>query len=185
MLVTPVNATVPLPLDNAAIRATLHSSDPAVAFAVALVAVHALTAKQLAQLELTDIVDGRLAVDGQTIALAGPVRVRLTAWLDHRSRTWPATINPHLSSVSALPASPRSASSSRGQEHTCDPKPYARTASSKRSTTAAETSAGSATSSASTSKPPCATPSPRRTPTSYLTHPPPCLTSWTCLRLGR
>jgi hypothetical protein len=96
MPVTPVNATVPLPLDSAAIRAALESPDPAVAFAVALVAFHALTAQQLARLQLTDIVDGRLALDGRTIPLAGPVKVRLTAWLDHRSRTWPATINPHL-----------------------------------------------------------------------------------------
>src|SRR3546814_3969408 len=28
--------------------------------------------------------------------LARPVLVRLTAWLDHRATTWPATINPHL-----------------------------------------------------------------------------------------
>jgi len=45
---------------------------------------------------LTDIIDGRLALAGRTIPLAAPVRVRLTAWLDHRGRVWPATINPHL-----------------------------------------------------------------------------------------
>ena len=93
---TPVNATVPLPLDSEAIRRALDSPDPAVAFAVALVAFHALTAKQLAQLQLTDIVDGRLSLDGRDIPLAGPVRVRLAAWLDHRNRTWPESINPHL-----------------------------------------------------------------------------------------
>ena len=43
-----MNATVPLPLDSEAIRRALDSPDPAVAFAVALVAFHALTAKQLA-----------------------------------------------------------------------------------------------------------------------------------------
>ena len=91
-----MNATVPLPLDSEAIRRALDSPDPAVAFAVALVAFHALTAKQLAQLHLTDIVDGRLSLEGRDIPLAGPVRVRLAAWLDHRNRTWPASINPHL-----------------------------------------------------------------------------------------
>ena len=96
MPATAVNATVPLPLDSEAIRRALDSPDPAVAFAVALVAFHALTAKQLAQLHLTDIVDGRLALEGRDIPLAGPVRVRLAAWLDHRNRTWPASINPHL-----------------------------------------------------------------------------------------
>jgi hypothetical protein len=93
---TPVTATVPLPLDPQAIRDALDSPDPAIALAVALVAFHALTAKQLAQLQLTDIVDGRLALDRRDIPLAGPVRVRLAAWLDHRARTWPASINPHL-----------------------------------------------------------------------------------------
>ena len=93
---TPVNATVPLPLDTAAIRHALDSPDPAVALAVALVAFHALTAKQLSQLQLTDIVDGRLFLDRRDIPLAGPVKVRLAAWLDHRARTWPATINTHL-----------------------------------------------------------------------------------------
>ena len=96
MRVTPVNATVPLPLDTAAIRQALDSPDPAVAFAVALVAFHALTARQLAGLKLTDIADGRLALAGRDIPLAGPVKVRLAAWLDHRTRTWPATANPHL-----------------------------------------------------------------------------------------
>ncbi len=96
MPVTAVNATVPLPLDSGAIRRALASPDPAVALAVVLVAFHALTAKQLSGLQLSDIVDGRLALDGRDIPLAGPVRVRLTAWLDHRNRTWPRSINPHL-----------------------------------------------------------------------------------------
>lgn len=96
MPLTAVNATVPLPLDTAAVRQALNSADPAVALAVALVAFHALTAQQLTRLQLTDIVDGRLTLDGRDIPLAGPVRVRLGAWLDHRNRTWPASINPHL-----------------------------------------------------------------------------------------
>lgn len=93
---TPVNATVPLPLDTAAVRRALNSPDPATALAVALVAFHALTAHQIQQLKLTDIVDGRLALRGRDIPLAGPVVVRLAAWLDHRATRWPATINPHL-----------------------------------------------------------------------------------------
>jgi hypothetical protein len=96
MRATPVNATVPLPLNTGAIRQALSSPDPATALAVALVAFHALTAKQLAALKLTDIVDGRLALDGRDIPLAGPVRVRLRAWLDHRAKTWPHSVNPHL-----------------------------------------------------------------------------------------
>jgi site-specific recombinase XerC len=93
---TPVNSTVPLPLDTEAIRQSLNSPDRAIALAVALVAFHALTSKQLRELALTDIVDGRLTIDGREIPLAGPALVRLRAWLDHRAQTWPATINPHL-----------------------------------------------------------------------------------------
>lgn len=96
MPATPVNRTLPLPLDTEAIRQALDSPDPAIALAVALVAFHALSAKQLAQLTLTDIVDGRLALEGRDVPLAGPVLVRLGAWLDHRARTWPGSINPHL-----------------------------------------------------------------------------------------
>jgi len=93
---TPVARSVPLPLDTAAIRAALSSPDPAIALAVALVAFHAVTSKELQELKLTDIVDGRLTLRGRVIPLADPVRVRLTAWLDHRGCTWPGSINPHL-----------------------------------------------------------------------------------------
>lgn len=96
MKVTPVNSTIPLPLDTQAVREALNSPDPAIAFAVALVAFHALTSKQLSELMLTDIADGRLTLDTRLIPLAGPVLVRLTTWLDHRARTWPGTANPHL-----------------------------------------------------------------------------------------
>jgi hypothetical protein len=90
------NSTIPLPLETDTIRNALNSSDPAIALAVALVAFHALTSKQIGDLKLTDIVDGRLTISERVFPLAGPVRVRLTAWLDHRARTWPATLNPHL-----------------------------------------------------------------------------------------
>lgn len=96
MALTPVHATIPLPLDSGAIRRALDSPDPAIALAVALVAFHALTAAQLARLQLTDIVDGRLNLGERVIPLAGPVRVRLGAWLTHRNQIWPSSINPHL-----------------------------------------------------------------------------------------
>jgi len=78
------------------IRAELNSPNPAVAVAVALIAFHALTGKQVRELQLTDIVDGRLTLGGRHIPLAAPVLTRLAAWLDHRNRTWPASVNPHL-----------------------------------------------------------------------------------------
>lgn len=88
--------TIPMPLDTEMIREALNSDDPASALAVALVAFHALTGPQVQALALTDIQDGRLTIGNRSIPLADPVRTRLAAYLDHRARTWPATINPHL-----------------------------------------------------------------------------------------
>ena len=96
MPATRSNTNIPLPLDTRTIREALDSSDPTCALAVALVAFHALTAPQLRKLELTDIVDGRLRLDQRSIPLAAPVKIRLTAYLDHRARKWPHTGNPHL-----------------------------------------------------------------------------------------
>ena len=93
---TTTNANIPLPLDTPAIRDALNSPHPATALAVALVAFHALASRQVRAIKLTDIVDGRLTVDGRAIPLAAPVLPRLAAWLDHRAGTWPATVNPHL-----------------------------------------------------------------------------------------
>lgn len=87
----------PLPMHPNAIRNALTSPDPAVAFAVSLVAFHALTTRQVQHLLLTDVADGRLTMpDGRVIPLAKPVLVRLTAWLDRRTRRWPETRNPYL-----------------------------------------------------------------------------------------
>jgi hypothetical protein len=96
MKLTAANKTVPLPMDTAVIRDALDSPKPSIALAVALVAFHALTRKQLQNLQLTDIVDSRLYVDGRNIPLAAPVRARLAAWLEYRQRTWPGTLNQHL-----------------------------------------------------------------------------------------
>lgn len=90
------NSTVPMPLDTALVREKLNSPHPAIALAVALVAFHALTAKQVSELLLTDIADGRLTLDGRSIPLADPVRERLTRWLDYRQAKWPNSQNPHL-----------------------------------------------------------------------------------------
>lgn len=93
---TTTNRNIPLPLDTDAIRAALDSPHPASALAVALVAFHALTGRQLCALQLTDIADARLTIGGRVILLAAPVVPRLGAWLDFRAATWPNTINPHL-----------------------------------------------------------------------------------------
>lgn len=88
---------IPLPMEPTAIRDALTNPDPAIAMAVSLVAFHALTTAQVQHIQLTDIIDGRLRMaDGRFIPLAKPVRVRLTAWLDHRAKRWPETKNPYL-----------------------------------------------------------------------------------------
>ncbi|MFC9854508.1 hypothetical protein [Streptomyces prasinus] len=46
--------------------------------------------------EADGIRDGRLILQDRTIPLAGPVLARLSAYLDHRTTTWPATVNPCL-----------------------------------------------------------------------------------------
>ncbi|WP_224274269.1 hypothetical protein [Nocardioides lacusdianchii] len=93
---TTFTGTIPLALDPAVIRTELNHPDPVVALAVALVAFHALTGKQLRAIKLTDIVDGRLTIGDRVIPLAAPVLTRLTAWLDHRNQRWPNSLNPHL-----------------------------------------------------------------------------------------
>lgn len=96
MKASPKSTNMPLALDPAVVRSELNSPNPVVALAVALIAFHALTGQQVRELQLTDVRDGHLIVGDRSIPLAGPVRVRLAAWLDHRNRTWPDTANPHL-----------------------------------------------------------------------------------------
>ncbi|MEV4750561.1 hypothetical protein ACFQVD_00150 [Streptosporangium amethystogenes subsp. fukuiense] len=92
----PPTPTIPLPVDLDALRAAIHSSNPARAALASLQAFHALRSRQLRQLQLTDLLDGRLHIDGRVIPLAPEVRTRLVAWLDHRNQRWPRTANPHL-----------------------------------------------------------------------------------------
>lgn len=89
-------AKQPLPVNVELLRAALMSDDPARAALVALVAFHGLRAGQLQRLQLTDVRDGRLHVEGRIIILAEPVRDRLRAYLDMRQHRWPDTANPHL-----------------------------------------------------------------------------------------
>lgn len=96
MTFTQVNGNIPMPFGTVLIREKLNSPHPVIALAVALVAFHALTAKQVSELLLTDIVDGRLNLAGRSIPLAAPVRERLARWLDYRQDRWPNSQNPHL-----------------------------------------------------------------------------------------
>ena len=86
----------PLPIDLQLVRDLLNSSDPARAALTALIAFHAPRNAQLRALLLTDIRDGRMFLAGTTVVLADPVRARINAWLDERTRRWPNTANAHL-----------------------------------------------------------------------------------------
>ncbi len=86
----------PLPADLDALRSALHGEDPAAAAMAALLGFHGIRSGQMRRLTLTDIRDGKLHIDTRVIPLADPVRERLAAWLDHRARRWPRTVNPHL-----------------------------------------------------------------------------------------
>jgi hypothetical protein len=86
----------PVPVDVELVKAALHSPDPARAALTALLAFYALRRDQLRALRLTDIHDRRLHLDGRSITIPAPVQQRLAAYLDHRSRRWPSTANPHL-----------------------------------------------------------------------------------------
>jgi integrase len=87
-------AKQPLPVNVELLRAALMSDDPARAALVALVAFHGLRAGQLQRLQLTDVRDGRLHVEGRVIILAEPARERLRAYLDMRRQPWPDTAQP-------------------------------------------------------------------------------------------
>jgi hypothetical protein len=86
----------PAAVDLTALRSLLDSDDPARAALAALLAFHAIRVRQLCQLNLTDLHEGRLHIGDQTVLLADPVRERVAAYLNHRARRWPNTANPHL-----------------------------------------------------------------------------------------
>lgn len=89
-------AVPPPAVDIEDIHAALDSPDPARAAVVALIACHGLRNNDIRRLQLTDIRDRRLHLDGRVVPLAKPARQRVAAWLDHRSQRWPASTNPHL-----------------------------------------------------------------------------------------
>jgi site-specific recombinase XerD len=92
----PVNHPIPNPIDIAALRARLHSPDPACALTAALLGFHAVRVKDLRAIKLTDIHDRRLHLADRTVVLAPAVVDRLDTYLESRSATWPHTSNPHL-----------------------------------------------------------------------------------------
>ncbi len=90
------HATVPPAIDLASLRKALYSGQPVTAALAALIGFHALRVGQVRALQVTDLHDGRLHLGDHVVLLAEPVRQRLAAWLDHRTRSWPNTANTHL-----------------------------------------------------------------------------------------
>jgi hypothetical protein len=88
--------TTPVPLDIEVVREALHSDNPSRAALAGLLVFHALRSHQLRALQLTDVRDGRLHVDGRVILLAAQARSRLAAYLRYRAQRWPDTANPYV-----------------------------------------------------------------------------------------
>jgi integrase len=88
---------IPPPVDLAVLREALNASaDPPRATLAALLAFHAIRIRELRELRVTDVRDGRLHLPDRVVPLAEPVRQRMTAYLDYRHECWPNTANPHL-----------------------------------------------------------------------------------------
>lgn len=90
------NAPAPPRVDLAALRALLDGDDVVAAAFAALLAFHGVRVRQIPQVLLTDLRDGRLHVGEQVIPLAPAVRARLGRWLTERTVSWPHTANEHL-----------------------------------------------------------------------------------------
>jgi site-specific recombinase XerC len=86
----------PIELDRLRNLLIIDPANPTRAALAALLAFHAVRVHQIIALQLTDARDGRLHLPDRIVPLAGPVRERLRAYLDHRQRCWPGTANPHL-----------------------------------------------------------------------------------------
>ncbi|MFE4703316.1 hypothetical protein ACFRIC_40270 [Streptomyces sp. NPDC056738] len=94
-----LNRGIPLPADPGPIREALTSPDAARAAVTALLAFHALRTTEIRTLtleSLRDLDQSRLHLPDRTVLLADPVTARLSAYLAHRTATWPRTANPHL-----------------------------------------------------------------------------------------
>ncbi|MHB1488874.1 MAG: hypothetical protein ACYCTH_00060 [Cellulomonas sp.] len=87
---------IPMPVDLEPVKAAFESTDPATAAIAALVAVHGLRPSEATTLLLTDVRDHRIQLPDRSILLAPATKARLDAYLAHRHRRWPATINPHF-----------------------------------------------------------------------------------------
>jgi hypothetical protein len=58
--------------------------------------VHGLRPCQLRTLYVTNIVDGRLHIEGRKLLLTPQARAALRSYLAYRERQWPNSGNPHL-----------------------------------------------------------------------------------------
>ncbi|MFI5825487.1 hypothetical protein ACIA8I_41540 [Streptomyces rishiriensis] len=87
---TPVSMDVPM------LRHLVNDSDPARAACGTLLIFHGLRPVQLRTLSVTDVIDGRLAIEGRKILLAPQARAALKGYLIYREQKWPNSGNPHL-----------------------------------------------------------------------------------------
>jgi len=103
-----VEYRIPVSVDLDPVREAIDSHDPARSAVAALVAYHGLRRAKLRSLEITDIRDHRLHVDGQVIPMAPQAQAKIGAYLAYRAQRWPRTANPHrfLTSRTAVQTRP-------------------------------------------------------------------------------
>ncbi|ABL79313.1 hypothetical protein Noca_4727 (plasmid) [Nocardioides sp. JS614] len=87
---------VPMPIDTARIRGAFESADPTTAAITTLIAIHGLRPGEACALLLTEVRDSRILLPTRTILLAPVTKARLDAYLAHRRKRWPGSINPHF-----------------------------------------------------------------------------------------
>lgn len=86
----------PLTMDVPVLRSLIDAPDPTRVACGCLLIFHGLRPCQLRTLYVTDVVDGRLRIEGRKILLASNARAALNGYLAFRQRQWPNSGNPHL-----------------------------------------------------------------------------------------
>ena len=91
-----LSGRTPLPVQVNELRDALDPANPVRAALAALLIFHGVRPRDLRNMHLLDVRDGRLHIGGRIIPLALAAAERLTAYLNYRVDRWPRTANPHL-----------------------------------------------------------------------------------------
>ncbi|MGW5249767.1 hypothetical protein ACWEQN_39490 [Streptomyces sp. NPDC004129] len=86
----------PVPMGVPVLRRLVSDTDPTRAACGTPLIFHGLRPVRLHMLSVTDVIDGRLAIEDRKILLASPARAALNGYLAYREQKWPNSGNPHL-----------------------------------------------------------------------------------------